>query len=266
MPPSASSKRPLRSRIAPVNAPLTWPNSSLSRTPSASAAQCTGTRSLAGASALPVQGEGGQLLPGPAFAEDEHGRVGRTDAADRVEEFQHAGVRTHDPMEAGLVGRALTDRRDLLEVFEEHDGKLAAVELERGRRDDELDLLSDAVDGHLVDDPGPPGAAAVNARVNEVARLARRARAVAASVEAGDRGAARQELAAAPAEGGAALDPQRPLEVRVRRNDPEVGVEDHDAAWKGGDEVFEKGALPRKLTVGVHRDFPPRPLRSAPTR
>ncbi len=33
--PSASSKRPMRSALASVNAPRTWPNSSLSKTPSA---------------------------------------------------------------------------------------------------------------------------------------------------------------------------------------------------------------------------------------
>ena len=36
MPPSASSKRPARSALASVKAPFTWPNSSLSKTPSES--------------------------------------------------------------------------------------------------------------------------------------------------------------------------------------------------------------------------------------
>ena len=36
VPPSAISKRPTRSLLASVNAPFTWPNSSLSKTPSAS--------------------------------------------------------------------------------------------------------------------------------------------------------------------------------------------------------------------------------------
>jgi hypothetical protein len=34
VPPFAASNRPVRSRVAPVNEPLTWPNSSLSSTPS----------------------------------------------------------------------------------------------------------------------------------------------------------------------------------------------------------------------------------------
>ena len=43
VPPSASSKRPRRRDTAPVNAPRSWPNSSLSNSVSVSAAQCTRT-------------------------------------------------------------------------------------------------------------------------------------------------------------------------------------------------------------------------------
>ena len=46
MPPLAYSNRPMRSRSAPVNAPLTWPKSSLSSTFSLSAAQLSGTNGL----------------------------------------------------------------------------------------------------------------------------------------------------------------------------------------------------------------------------
>ena len=41
MPPSASENRPSLRAIAPVNAPRSWPNSSLSSRVSASAAQCS---------------------------------------------------------------------------------------------------------------------------------------------------------------------------------------------------------------------------------
>jgi len=44
VPPSASSKRPFLSRSAPVNAPRTWPNSSLSSSPSGMPPQFTGTK------------------------------------------------------------------------------------------------------------------------------------------------------------------------------------------------------------------------------
>ena len=39
MPPSASSKRPMRFSAAPVNAPFSWPNSSLSTRPAGRAEQ-----------------------------------------------------------------------------------------------------------------------------------------------------------------------------------------------------------------------------------
>ena len=51
MPPSASSKRPIRSALASVNAPFTWPNISLSNTPSLSPPRFTVTMGL------PVRGE-----------------------------------------------------------------------------------------------------------------------------------------------------------------------------------------------------------------
>ena len=41
VPPSAASNRPIRRSVAPVNAPFSWPNSSLSRSVDGSAAQCT---------------------------------------------------------------------------------------------------------------------------------------------------------------------------------------------------------------------------------
>ncbi|CSA26348.1 Uncharacterised protein [Vibrio cholerae] len=44
MPPSARANLPIRARSAPVNAPLTWPNSSLSNRFSGIAAQLTYTR------------------------------------------------------------------------------------------------------------------------------------------------------------------------------------------------------------------------------
>src|SRR5207245_1222894 len=46
VPPSASSKRPSRRSAAPVNAPFSWPNSSLSSSVSGSAAQFTATNGL----------------------------------------------------------------------------------------------------------------------------------------------------------------------------------------------------------------------------
>src|SRR3990172_5395638 len=47
VPPSAAAMRPRRALVAPVNAPLTWPNSSLSRSASGIAPQLTGTSAFA---------------------------------------------------------------------------------------------------------------------------------------------------------------------------------------------------------------------------
>ncbi len=44
VPPSASSKRPLRVATAPVNAPFSWPNSSLSSSSAGIAPQLTATK------------------------------------------------------------------------------------------------------------------------------------------------------------------------------------------------------------------------------
>ena len=73
---SASTKRPARALVAPVNAPFTWPNSSLSSSASGSAAQLTATKGAAGARARRVDGarEGG--LPGARLAHEEHRRRG----------------------------------------------------------------------------------------------------------------------------------------------------------------------------------------------
>jgi hypothetical protein len=47
VPPSASSKRPLRVASAPVNAPFSWPNSSLSSSSAGMAPQLIGTNGRA---------------------------------------------------------------------------------------------------------------------------------------------------------------------------------------------------------------------------
>ena len=70
VPPLATSKSPLWSRSAPVNAPLRWPNSSLSTRFSDRAPQLTGTNGMSAALALLAERAGGQLLAGAGLAED----------------------------------------------------------------------------------------------------------------------------------------------------------------------------------------------------
>ena len=82
VPPSASSMRPTRLNSAPVNAPFSWPKSSLSSSPSLSAAQLTLTSGFCAAQAVVMDGLGDQFLARARLAADEHGRVGRGDLVD----------------------------------------------------------------------------------------------------------------------------------------------------------------------------------------
>ena len=81
VPPLACSKRPVRWRSAPVNAPRSWPNSSDSSSVSGSAAQFTLTNGP------PARGDaawirpGDQLLAGAGLAGEQHRRARRRDAA-----------------------------------------------------------------------------------------------------------------------------------------------------------------------------------------
>ena len=82
MPSWAASNRPSRARSAPVNAPRSWPNSSLSRSVSVKAAQLTATRGLEAAAAAAVNRAGYQFLAGPGLSSDENRRVRWRDAGD----------------------------------------------------------------------------------------------------------------------------------------------------------------------------------------
>ena len=72
VPPSASSNRPSRRSAAPVKAPFSWPNSSLSSSVSGSAAQLTAMNGFAPAGREVVERLGDQLLAGAALALDQH--------------------------------------------------------------------------------------------------------------------------------------------------------------------------------------------------
>ena len=79
VPPLATSNRPTRCSSAPVNAPLRWPNSSLSIRVSGSAPQLTATNGLSARRLCSMHGPGDQLLAGAGFAQDQHGGIGRRD-------------------------------------------------------------------------------------------------------------------------------------------------------------------------------------------
>ena len=76
MPPSASSNLPRRSAAAPVNAPFSWPNSSLSISSVGMAAQFTLTNGPRGERALAMDVRRQQLLAGSRFARQQHADVG----------------------------------------------------------------------------------------------------------------------------------------------------------------------------------------------
>ncbi len=91
VPPSASSKRPTRSAFASVNAPLTWPNSSLSKTPSERPPAFTVTSGPAGARRRRVEGLGHRALARAVLARDQDVGVGRAHAFDQLEHRAHGG-------------------------------------------------------------------------------------------------------------------------------------------------------------------------------
>ena len=95
VPPSASSMRPTRLNRAPVNAPFSWPKSSLSNSPSLSAAQLTFTKRLLRPQAVVMDGRRHEFLAGARFAADEHRRAGRGDLVDPQVDLAHA-VRVAD--------------------------------------------------------------------------------------------------------------------------------------------------------------------------
>ena len=107
VPPSASSKRPTRSVLASVNAPLTWPNSSLSKTPSESPPVFTVTSGRAERGETRVQRLRHHALAGAVLAGDEHVGVGRSDARDHLQHRPHGGGFGD---QLGEVGRARSAR------------------------------------------------------------------------------------------------------------------------------------------------------------
>ena len=121
VPSSASLNLPSFSPTAPVNAPATWPNSSLSSSVSGSAPQATSTNGLSRRAAAAVDGPGNQRLAGAAFAGDQHGGLGVGHGVDHVEDFQHAMIVADDVLHAeaqvelGLERLVLLDHLLLVE-------------------------------------------------------------------------------------------------------------------------------------------------------
>ena len=92
MPPSAASNRPGLAAIAPVNAPFSWPNSSLSSSVSVSAAQLSAHERAGARGERLVDALGEHLLADAGLAEDEHARSGPSRRARPARTALHRGV------------------------------------------------------------------------------------------------------------------------------------------------------------------------------
>ena len=98
----ASSKRPIRCAIAPVNAPFSWPNSSLSSRPVGIAAQFNLTNVRAAPPAQVVDRARDQFLAGARLALDQHRRVGRRDDLDLLQHLPERRALADDLVEVVL--------------------------------------------------------------------------------------------------------------------------------------------------------------------
>ncbi len=85
----ASSNAPWRAATAPVNAPFSWPNSSLSISVPATAPQSTTMNGCSRRGDSCVQGPRDHVLAGAGLALDQHRGVGRRDALDQAEDLAH---------------------------------------------------------------------------------------------------------------------------------------------------------------------------------
>ena len=115
--------------MAPVNAPFSWPKSSLSSRVSVSAAQLMATNGLSARGTVPVHGARDQFLAGAALATDQHRRVRACDARDAVEERTHWFARAdHVVLEVDLGAQlfvAFLEAKALTPLFTSDGGKRA---------------------------------------------------------------------------------------------------------------------------------------------
>ena len=95
VPPSASSRRPSRANRRPVKAPFSWPNNSLSSSPSFSAAQLTFTNGFCARRTAVMDRRGDEFLSRSRLAADQHRGIAGRDLVDFEVDFAH-GVRVAD--------------------------------------------------------------------------------------------------------------------------------------------------------------------------
>ena len=144
VPPFACSKRPTRRRSAPVNAPFSWPKSSLSRSDLGERGAVQRHERLRRARAERVDRARELALAGAALARDEHGRARRRDLRATPIDLLHRGARADQALEALAVALAQLAAQVL-----GLDPERAALEraLDRERERVEVDRLREVVVG-----------------------------------------------------------------------------------------------------------------------
>ena len=109
VPPLHCSNLPMRRRSAPVKAPFSWPNSSLSSRLLRDGRAVEGQERRLGPGAVLVDGAGDQLLAGAALAGDQHRHVLGGDAADGLVDLAHGRAGADDGAVHVRVRRGLGD-------------------------------------------------------------------------------------------------------------------------------------------------------------
>ena len=105
VPPLHCSNLPMRRRSAPVKAPFSWPNSSLSSSVLRDGRAVQRQERRLGPGAVLVDGAGDQFLAGAALAGDQHGHVLGGDAADGLVHLAHGRAGADDgPVHVGVRG------------------------------------------------------------------------------------------------------------------------------------------------------------------
>ena len=108
VPPVASSNLPMRRATAPVKAPFSWPNSSLSSRFSGIAAQLIEMNGFFGAVGAAVQVFRHHLLAGAALAGDQHGGIGGGDLVGELDDPRHGGSSRQISSRASSATAAIT--------------------------------------------------------------------------------------------------------------------------------------------------------------
>ena len=111
VPPSASSNRPGLLSVAPVNAPRTWPNSSLSNSVSTTAEQLTVTKRRSRRGPDLMQRARDELLAGAGLAGDERGAHVRRQPANHAEQLLHHRAAADHAAELEPLGDVALDRQ-----------------------------------------------------------------------------------------------------------------------------------------------------------